>query len=145
MEAKLGVTQVVLVRCDDTCLTFMNSWGASFCNNGFLTIDKHTTLNDESGESMQFFDVFWTTNDLSTKEIEAWKEDNTLAVHGLMKTLPTSFHDLPVSCPLCRSSAPAKDYTGSWDKARCCKCNHVFKPTVQELVRSLYHNNYNFV
>jgi hypothetical protein len=49
---KVGGQAVVLVRCDETSLTFMNSWGCSFANNGFFTIDKASTLEITGGLRM---------------------------------------------------------------------------------------------
>jgi len=61
----VGGHAVVLVRCDETSLTFMNSWGPAFGSNGFFSIDKASTLELTGGQRMQFFDVYWTTDDLS--------------------------------------------------------------------------------
>ncbi|KAF3308896.1 hypothetical protein TWF173_000631 [Orbilia oligospora] len=133
---------VVLVRCDDTSLTFMNSWGTSWGNNGFFTIDKPSTLEINSGSKMRFFDVYWYTSDLTEAEKEAWKQYEKDEGDKFLGDLPNGFHNLPVQCPSCLKYAKAREYSGSWNEARCNKCQKTFQPTVVELIRSLYEHNF---
>ncbi|KAF3100412.1 hypothetical protein TWF102_005291 [Orbilia oligospora] len=133
---------VVLVRCDDTSLTFMNSWGTSWGNNGFFTIDKPSTLEINSGSKMRFFDVYWYTSDLTEEEKKAWKQYEKDEGDKFLGDLPNGFHDLPVQCPNCLKYAKAREYGGSWNEARCNNCQKVFQPTVVELIRSLYEHNF---
>jgi hypothetical protein len=142
---KMGGHAVVLVRCDETSLTFMNSWGPGFANNGFFTVDKASTLEIAGQSRMQFYDVYWTIEDLSDEEKTKWKEHEAKTVSNVIGVLPKSFHDLPVDCPHCKKTAPARNYDGSWNKAQCRACKGVFTPTVQALVRSLYESNYDTV
>jgi hypothetical protein len=133
---------VVLVRCDDTSLTFMNSWGPQFGNNGFFAIDKASTLEIEGGPRMRFYDVYWTTDDLSAEEVASWKEHAVTSGEKIIGVLPKSFHDLPVECPHCKKTAPARKFEGSWNQARCSECRRTFTPTVGALIQSLYESNY---
>ncbi|TGJ63875.1 hypothetical protein EYR41_009965 [Orbilia oligospora] len=133
---------VVLVRCDDTSLTFMNSWGTSWGNTGFFTIDKPSTLEINSGSKMRFFDVYWYTSDLTGAEKEVWKQYEKDEGDKFLGDLPNGFHDLPVQCPNCLKYAKAREYGGSWNEARCNNCQKTFQPTVVELIRSLYEHNF---
>ncbi|CAM6005987.1 unnamed protein product [Sphagnum balticum] len=137
-----GGHAVVLVRCDETSLTFMNSWGPEFGNNGFFTIDKPSTLELEGGSRMQFWDIYWTTDDLSAGEVASWKKHAAKSGKDKISGLPKSFHDLPVGCPHCKHTAPAHTYKGSWNEARCSTCSRTFVPTVAALVQTLYESNY---
>lgn len=98
---EVGGHAVVLVRCDETSLTFMNSWGRTFANNGFFTIDKASTLEIIGGSRMRFYDVYWITDDLSAEEVAAWKDHEVKTVRNPIGVLPKTFHDLPVDCPHC--------------------------------------------
>lgn len=72
MSARVGVKvrghAVVLIRCDYASFTFINSWGPKFANNGFFTVNKASTLEIMGGPRTQFYDVYWTTDDLFTEE-----------------------------------------------------------------------------
>ncbi|CAM6005392.1 unnamed protein product, partial [Sphagnum balticum] len=70
-----------------------------------------------SGARMQFFDVYWTTDNLSAGEVESWKKYAVASGDHVVSTLPTSFRDLPVVCPNCKSSVRARYYEGSWGQA----------------------------
>lgn len=146
MSATAGGDQgghaMVLVHCDATSLTFMNSWGPKFANNGFFTVDKASTLEITGGQAMKFYDVYWTIEDLSTNEIAKWDELRVWSVGNVIQDLPTSFHELPVDCPRCKNTTQARNYTGSWNQARCPTCFQVFTPTAGALLRSLYESNY---
>lgn len=137
-----GGHAVVLVRCDNTSLTFMNSWGPGFANKGFFTVDRASTLEISGGPPMRFYDIYWTTDDLSTEEVKSWKEYQKRTGEKLIGVLPKSYHDLPVKCPHCKQSVPAKNYDGAWYEAICRACNGKFQPTGKALIQSLYNSNY---
>jgi hypothetical protein len=137
-----GGHAVVLVRCDEISLTFMNSWGPMFANNGFFTVDHSSTLELVNGPPMLFYDVYWTTDDLSAEEKRKWKEHEKETASNLIGVLPRSFHELPVVCPHCKQSASANNYDGAWYEARCRACTRTFKPTGWALLQSLYESNY---
>ena len=141
----VGGHAVVLVRCDDTSFTAMNSWGPKLANKGFFTVDEASTLEIIGSLRMRFYDVYWTTDDLSAEEIVKWKEHEVKRVRNLIGVLPKTFHDLPVDCPHCKKTAPARNYDGSWSEAHCGACKQTFTPTAQALLQSLYDSNYNLV
>lgn len=138
---KIDGHAVVLVRCDAASLTFMNSWGPKFANAGFFTIDKPATLQVAGGPSVRFYDVYWTTADLTRGEVQAWTQHGNQTVQGVINTLPKSFHDLPVSCPHCKRSVAAREYDGTWHTAKCRGCRRTFQPTVAALVKTLYESS----
>jgi hypothetical protein len=74
-------------------------WGPKFANNGFFTLDKASTLEIIGSLRMRFYDVYWTTDDLSAEEIVKWKEHEVKTVRNLIGVLPKPFHDLPVDRP----------------------------------------------
>jgi hypothetical protein len=138
-----GGHAVVLVRCSEISLTFMNSWGVGFGNNGFFRIDKASTLEVLDGPQMRFFDVYWTEADLSPEEKAAWEQHKAEeAARQVPEAWPQSFRDLPVRCPLCDRTVPAREYDGSWYEARCRACTGSFAPTALSLLKSLYNANY---
>lgn len=59
---------VVLVRCNSTSLTFMNSWGTKWGDNGFFSVSRSDILL-----KARFFDVFWTLDQLEKSEIQAFE------------------------------------------------------------------------
>ncbi|KFA53226.1 hypothetical protein S40293_09761 [Stachybotrys chartarum IBT 40293] len=141
-EEEPGSHAVVLIRCDETSLTFMNSWSSDWAASGFFTIDKTTTLEVSNGPPMRFYDVYWLMADLSREELEAWKTHGVERGSGRISSLVESFQVIPVDCPHCKKSAPAGDYDGSWYEARCKACGWNFKPTLSALVQSLYERNF---
>jgi len=113
-----------------------------FANNGFFAIDHSSTLKLLNGPPMLFYDVYWTTDDLSAEEKREWYEHNKETASNLIGFLPKSFHELPVVCPHCKRSTSANNYDGAWYEARCKACMQTFKPTGWALLRSLYESNY---
>jgi hypothetical protein len=64
-----GGHAVVLMRCDAGSLTFMNSWGTEWADGGFFSISNESVLND-----MKFYDVYWTVDDLTECEKQAYEK-----------------------------------------------------------------------
>ncbi|CAF1056645.1 unnamed protein product, partial [Rotaria magnacalcarata] len=58
---------VVLTKTNTTYLTFMNSWGMSFADNGFFKVRDQSVLN------LSFYDVYWTLEDLKDSEIRGFQ------------------------------------------------------------------------
>jgi aminopeptidase C len=59
---------VVLTSYNSKCLTFMNSWGQKWGDNGFFRVQNAEVLQ------LEFFDVYWTLNDLIEGEKECYHQ-----------------------------------------------------------------------
>ena len=123
---------VVLIRCDPKCLTFMNSWGTGFADKGFFRVEDSSVLR-----KMQFYDVYWTLDDLKESEKQAYKEKCTADAKKLLEDFP-SLKDLPVKCPMCNKISKVVEYCGSLLVATCPKCDQTFMPKNRDLLESLY-------
>ena len=130
-----GGHAVVLIRCDSKCLTFMNSWGTGWGDNGFFRIKDQSVLND-----MKFYDVYWTLKDLKASEKQAYKEQGAERGRELLQTFP-SLQDLFYKCPKCSDTSEVVQYSGNLIEAKCPKCHQKFKPTNRDILYSLYYRN----
>ena len=63
-----GGHAVVLTHISKDYLTFLNSWGPNFADNGYFRVKNADVLG------MQFCDIFWYISDLSKEEIDAYNE-----------------------------------------------------------------------
>jgi hypothetical protein len=123
---------VVLMRCDATSLTFMNSWGTQFANGGFFKVKDQSVLN------LSFYDVYWELEDLTESEKAAYQSRVRDLGQELTRILPETLQNQPYECPHCSQSSPAAEFTGHLLQATCPKCHQDFKPAVLGLMRSLY-------
>ena len=135
-----GGHAVVLIRCNPHSLTFLNSWGRQWGNNGSFSIEDHTVLelNDVSKVTrVRFYDVYWLENDLTDVERQAYavKRDNALRVRAAQHP---SIFELEARCPLCHTNAPIADFSGSIRQAVCPRCHKPFVPQPGHLVEALY-------
>jgi hypothetical protein len=114
---------VVLIKCDPKSLTFMNSWGTKFADGGFFKVQNQFVLN------LEFYDVYWTKNDLKESEIKAFDQKRMKVGEDFVRKLPVSIQNLPCECPRCQRSSPAITFIGHLLEATCPKCNQNFMPT----------------
>ena len=126
---------MVLIRCDPKCLTFMNSWGTKFADDGFFRVEDHSVLRE-----MHFYDVYWTEDDLKESEKQAYEEKCTTDAKKLLEKFP-SLKDLPFQCPMCKKISKVVEYYGSLLIATCPKCGQTFTPKNEDLLESLYIRN----
>ena len=126
---------MVLIRCDPECLTFMNSWGQDFADGGFFRVKDQTVLND-----MRFFDVYWTLNDLTPGEKQAYEREGARRGQELLETFP-SLQSLSYECPKCNQNSKLGEYSGHLLQAKCPKCHQKFQPTNEGILQSLYYSN----
>eukprot|EP00475_Leptophrys_vorax_P037194 TRINITY_DN6382_c0_g1_i1.p1 TRINITY_DN6382_c0_g1~~TRINITY_DN6382_c0_g1_i1.p1 ORF type:complete len:707 (-),score=160.40 TRINITY_DN6382_c0_g1_i1:1125-3215(-) len=126
---------VVMTRCDANSLTMLNSWGTDWANGGFFKVKNRDALWE-----CQFYDVFWTLDDLHWTEKHAFAEKaNRRIVDWAVQS--NSFKHVEFSCPLCDESSPVSEYAGNIAVAVCPKCKQSFKPTSMEniaLLQRLY-------
>ena len=126
---------MVLTRCDSNCLTFMNSWGTDFADEGFFRVEDSSVLRD-----MFFYDVYWEKKDLTWIERVFFKMEGTRRGSELVQTFP-SLQDLPYQCPECKRISKVVEYYGNLLVAGCPKCHKNFVPKNEHLLESLYIRN----
>lgn len=68
---------VALVSCDAGFLTFINSWGPEWGNNGLFSVEDVAVLqrDTKSGRPspVNFYDVYWLEKDLTDEEQRAYR------------------------------------------------------------------------
>ena len=136
--AEAGGHAVVLIRCDPDCLTFMNSWGTDWADGGFFRVKDQSVLNE-----MEFYDVYWTEDDLTDSEKQAYKIEGTRKAKQILEEFP-SLKDVYVQCPKCKRDSKVDEFSGNLLEAECPKCHQKFKPTARDILQSLYFRNMNY-
>ena len=63
-----GGHAVVLTHISKDYLTFLNSWGPTWADNGYFRVENGAVLG------MEFCDIFWYISDLSQNEIDAYNK-----------------------------------------------------------------------
>jgi hypothetical protein len=135
-----GGHAVVLTRCDPRSLTFLNSWGKEWGNNGSFSIESPTVLEREHAlrcDRMCFYDVYWIEDDLIPIERQAYDKEVNKILSARAAKHP-SILELEIQCPLCQRNAPIADFTGNINRAVCPQCEQPFKPEPGYLIRALY-------
>ena len=127
---------VVLMRCDPNCLTFMNSWGTKFADEGFFRVKDENVLHNT-----KFYDVYWSEEDLTESEKAEYKKACIENVKDLAEALP-SVYELPHACPSCHKISKVGEFLGHVLEAKCPKCRNTFIPTNTALMESLYLNKF---
>ncbi|KAJ4217026.1 hypothetical protein NW757_014654, partial [Fusarium falciforme] len=130
---------VVLTSCDPVSLTFLNSWGRDWGNNGSFSIEEASVLELDGSPNtcMEFYDVYWLESELKDSEREAYntKVDEKLRSHS--SEFPSIF-ELETRCPLCMAIAPIAEFSGNIRQATCPRCGKPFFPEPGHLVQALY-------
>ncbi|KAI6762465.1 hypothetical protein HG530_008445 [Fusarium avenaceum] len=84
-----GGHAVVLVGCSPNSLTFLNSWGSSWGNNGSFSIENHRVLGRDN-EPMRFYDVYWLESKLTSAEQQAYDDKVDEELHRHANNYPVS-------------------------------------------------------
>ncbi|KAL5045930.1 hypothetical protein BDW71DRAFT_214856 [Aspergillus fruticulosus] len=137
-----GGHAVLLTRCDPHSLTFLNSWGRKWGDNGSFTIEDPSVLelDDPAGlAKMRFYDVYWQLGGLTEVERKRYSDYVDRMLQRFAGRHPTLL-ELEMACPLCKRSAPIADFTGSLREARCPSpdCEGTFEPEPGYLAQALY-------
>ena len=128
-ESKPGVHVVVLTSYDADSLRLMNSWGDDWADQGFFRVQNSDVLG------LKFVDVFWTLNNLSEKEKEAYERHGAEVASRLIKSLK-GIQVVKYKCPLCAVESKVVDFTGRLLKAKCPACGGTFN--AGDLALNLY-------
>ena len=123
---------VVLVRCEPNCLKFMNSWGQHWRDGGFFRIQNADVLPE-----MEFFDVYWSEDDLYSSEKKAFKKKGANEAKKISQTF-ASINELDYECPKCHHISKVGDYAGNLLEAKCPYCRKSFEPDQEGVKQSLY-------
>jgi hypothetical protein len=131
-----GGHAVVLVGCSPSSLTFFNSWGSSWGDNGSFSIESHNALAHKD-TPMRFYDVYWLESKLTRAEQQAYdtKVDEELRRHA--DKYPSIF-ELEYRCPKYQENAPLAKFRGSVRRAVCPNCEERFEPEAGCLMQALY-------
>ena len=110
---------VVLTSFNSKCLTFMNSWGHDWGDNGFFRVQNTEVLQ------LEFFDVYWELDDLTEGEKEYYRKHGSEVAAKLMKSLK-GLQNAENTCPECKQTSLVTEFEGTLSKVRCPKCSHEF-------------------
>ena len=110
---------VVLTSYNSQSLTFMNSWGVGWANEGFFRVENAEVL----GNQLEFFDVYWKVDELSDKEKERYRKHGSELARKLIELLE-GLDFAEYTCPKtnCRRVSLVTEFTGTLSKVRCPKC-----------------------
>jgi hypothetical protein len=115
----------------------MNSWEQEWADGGFFRVADENVLTKTT-----FYDVYWTQEELLPSEIKAYEKQCTERAKELSRTFP-SIQDIRHKCPKCNKRSELGQYFGHILEAECPECHQKFKPTNEELMQSLYSQNFN--
>ena len=110
---------VVLTSYNSKSLTFMNSWGQQWGDNGFFRVQNAEMLQ------LEFFDVYWTLNDLNEGEKEYYRKHGSEVATKLMNSLK-GLQKAEYTCPECQQTSLVTEFEGTLSKVRCPKCLREF-------------------
>jgi len=125
---------VVLTSYDAESLRLMNSWGDDWADNGFFRVQDENVL-----PGLKFFDVFWTLDNLSQEEKEAYDQHGAEVAAKLVRSLQ-GIQAAKYKCPLCTVESIVVDYSGHLLEAKCPSCSGTFNANKEggDLALNLY-------
>ncbi|CAO2657759.1 Nn.00g038850.m01.CDS01 [Neocucurbitaria sp. VM-36] len=135
-----GGHAVVMVKCNPSSLTFLNSWGSDWGDNGSFQVENASTLEVKGAPDwarIRLYDIYWYEIDLTIKERQAYSAHIDEKVRSRATRHPSVF-ELEVQCPLCKQNAPIADFTGNVRSAKCPLCKQVFRTKPGHLVQAIY-------
>jgi hypothetical protein len=135
-----GGHAVILVSCDPRSLTFLNSWGRQWGNNGSFSVEDHTVLELNSvteTTKVCFYDVYWLESELKDEEREAYDSKVNEELRARAAEYPSIF-GLETRCPRCQNNSPIAEFKGNIHQTVCPRCHQSFEPEPGHLVQALY-------
>ncbi|KAF5688749.1 hypothetical protein FDENT_4692 [Fusarium denticulatum] len=131
-----GGHAVVLVSCSPNSLTFLNSWGSSWADNGIFKVENPAVLGHKD-RSLRFYDVYWVEKELTNAERQALDDRVDEELQRRAREHESIF-ELEYRCPICSDTSPLAVFRGSVRRALCPKCQGWFVPDPGSLVKALY-------
>ncbi|KAL2827364.1 hypothetical protein BDW59DRAFT_171381 [Aspergillus cavernicola] len=131
---------VVLFACTPHSLSFLNSWGYKWGNNGTFSVESTAALERNGPPDrtrMRFYDIFWYESDLKDEERQAYKDGVDEKLHTRSAKHPALL-ELEAQCPLCEGNSLIANFTGTTRQATCPHCSQPFQPQPGYLVQALY-------
>lgn len=127
-----GGHAVVFLEFGDGYLTFLNSWGNEWADNGKFRVKDSSVLN-----GITYYDIFWIESDLTIGEKEAWKKRKTVELTDLIWNQFRKSPETKILCPHCKSTSQAKSFYGNCSRCTCPLCFNSFVPTLEFLSKNL--------
>ncbi|KAE8155274.1 hypothetical protein BDV25DRAFT_146415 [Aspergillus avenaceus] len=128
---------VVMTDCGRQSMTFLNSWGKNWGDNGSFSIEDHTVLGVDSRPEMRYYEIFWLEGALSEDQRQVYyaRTEKLLRSHAARHP---SILELEVQCPLCQHISRIADFTGTVRQIACPHCQGSFAPELYYFLKALY-------
>ena len=110
---------VVLTSYNSKCLTLLNSQKTGRDNMGFFRVQNADVLE------MDFFDVYWTLEELTEGEKRYYHDHGSEVAHKLMTSLK-GLQKAEYTCPKCSVTSLVTAFTGTLSNVKCPKCFQEF-------------------
>lgn len=152
MEAHRDLEQdgghaVALVDCTPNALTFVNSWGRDWGNEGRFSVENASSLESMYGRDDRtrarvtacFYDVYWWERKLDQSERMAYERRVQERLHERAE-MYSGILEMEAQCPICRNISPVIEFGGNVLRAVCPAegCGKGFKPQGDHLLQALY-------
>ena len=139
-----GGHAVVLIEINHKGLTFLNSWGITWGDFGKFRIKNTDVLTNGGSSKMKFFDIYFKQSDLSSYEINYYKENYQKYVSKTLSYLIDSEEKIKelnnqyIKCQKCQNYSNVKNYKGNIFVVKCPLCSKIYEPIDENLKNCLY-------
>jgi hypothetical protein len=121
---------IVLIRASPDCLTFLNSWGSKWGDDGCFRIENPADFR------MTFVTVASDITRLDREDLAFMTQERERLVR--LTEARTILHGESIKCPNCHGYRRAEEYKGSCLRLTCPICDHQFPPGIEALSRLRY-------